>query len=298
MGAAHARLGSLQLIKDGKVHRARIGIKLGILTPALAKDLGLDAGTKGILVEDVVKGSPADKAGLKQGDVIVGFGGEKIPSVPAFRLKVAASPIGKSFDIEYYREGGHKTTTITPAPAENVVFDIEREQGQERGRGGHVEAEHRRVRHEAGEQRADQCGQVPQQVDRHAGDPEAEPGGRHGRRQLGVRGQGQRDGGLRRVRQRRESLPGGLVGPAVHLARLVALRLAEELAPYRFEEMVPLAPITTDVWQVDWKIAMDNYLESYHVPIGHPGLYRMFTPDYEDQISVPGVARGSSPSRE
>jgi phenylpropionate dioxygenase-like ring-hydroxylating dioxygenase large terminal subunit len=71
-------------------------------------------------------------------------------------------------------------------------------------------------------------------------------------------------------------------------------KLAEELAPYRFEEMVPLAPISTDVWNVDWKIAMDNYLESYHVPIGHPGLYRMFTPDYEDQAAVPGVARGLS----
>ena len=47
-------------------------------------------------------------------------------------------------------------------------------------------------------------------------------------------------------------------------------------------------PITTDIWNVDWKIAMDNYLESYHVPIGHPGLYRMFTPDYEDRRSAPG----------
>jgi phenylpropionate dioxygenase-like ring-hydroxylating dioxygenase large terminal subunit len=43
---------------------------------------------------------------------------------------------------------------------------------------------------------------------------------------------------------------------------------------------------------------MDNYLESYHVPVGHPGLYRMFTPDYEDQASVPGVARGTSWLRE
>jgi phenylpropionate dioxygenase-like ring-hydroxylating dioxygenase large terminal subunit len=75
-------------------------------------------------------------------------------------------------------------------------------------------------------------------------------------------------------------------------------KLAEELAPYRFEDMVPLAPITTDTWNVDWKIAMDNYLESYHVPIGHPGLYRMFTPDYEDQAQVPGVARGLSWMRE
>ena len=75
-------------------------------------------------------------------------------------------------------------------------------------------------------------------------------------------------------------------------------KLGEELAAYRCEKMVPLAPISTEVWNVDWKIAMDNYLESYHVPIGHPGLYRMFSPDYEDQARVPGVARGLSWLRE
>ena len=75
-------------------------------------------------------------------------------------------------------------------------------------------------------------------------------------------------------------------------------KLGEELTAYRCEEMVPLAPISSDVWDVDWKIAMDNYLESYHVPIGHPGLYRMFTPDYDDHASVPGVARGVSWMRE
>lgn len=75
-------------------------------------------------------------------------------------------------------------------------------------------------------------------------------------------------------------------------------KLGEELAPYCLEEMVPLAPISSEVWNVDWKIAMDNYLESYHVPIGHPGLYRMFTPDYDDPASVPGVARGLSWLRE
>jgi phenylpropionate dioxygenase-like ring-hydroxylating dioxygenase large terminal subunit len=75
-------------------------------------------------------------------------------------------------------------------------------------------------------------------------------------------------------------------------------KLAEEFLPYRCEEMVPLGPISSEVWNVDWKIAMDNYLESYHVPIGHPGLYRMFTPDYEDQASVPGIARGVSWLRE
>jgi len=74
--------------------------------------------------------------------------------------------------------------------------------------------------------------------------------------------------------------------------------LADEFLPYRMQDMVPLGPIAQETWPVDWKIAMDNYLESYHVPIGHPGLFRMFTPDYDDQASVPGVARGLSWMRE
>jgi phenylpropionate dioxygenase-like ring-hydroxylating dioxygenase large terminal subunit len=68
----------------------------------------------------------------------------------------------------------------------------------------------------------------------------------------------------------------------------------DELAPYRLEEMVPLVPVSNEEWDVDWKVAMDNYLESYHVPIGHPGLNRMFSPDYEDQKAANGIARGTS----
>jgi phenylpropionate dioxygenase-like ring-hydroxylating dioxygenase large terminal subunit len=68
--------------------------------------------------------------------------------------------------------------------------------------------------------------------------------------------------------------------------------LGEELAPYRIEDMEFLGPITLEHWNCDWKIAMDNYLESYHVPVGHPGLFRLVTPDFEDQHAVPGVARG------
>jgi len=115
-----------QLIKDGKVHRARIGIKLDPLTPVLAKQLGLDSGLKGILVGEVVADGPAAKAGLKQGDVIVGYAGDKILSIPSFRLKVASSAPGKASEIEFFRDGKRETASIIPAPAENVVFDLER----------------------------------------------------------------------------------------------------------------------------------------------------------------------------
>jgi len=67
-----------------------------------------------------------------------------------------------------------------------------------------------------------------------------------------------------------------------------------EFAPYRIADMEPLGPVYFEDWDVDWKVAMDNYLESYHVPVGHPGLYRMFTPDYDDQLNLAtGVARGT-----
>ena len=74
--------------------------------------------------------------------------------------------------------------------------------------------------------------------------------------------------------------------------------MMEELAPYRLEELVPTQPMYYEEWDCNWKIAIDNYLESYHVPIGHPGLNRLFTPDYEDQRGVPGIARGFSWMRE
>ena len=72
-------------------------------------------------------------------------------------------------------------------------------------------------------------------------------------------------------------------------------RFLDDFTPHEFDRMLPLGPLYTEHWEVDWKVAMDNYLESYHVPIGHPGLFRMFTPDYDDMITLPtGVARGIS----
>jgi serine protease Do len=115
------------LIKDGKMHYARIGIQLAPLTPALCRQLGIDEGTKGVVVADVVGGSPADKAGLKQGDVIVAFAGEKVVNGSSFRLKVATSEVSKPHELGYIRDGRQRTTSIVPAPAESVVFDIERE---------------------------------------------------------------------------------------------------------------------------------------------------------------------------
>jgi serine protease Do len=118
------------LIQNGKVRRSRVGIALEPLAPAMAKQLGLDAKVKGVLIGDVVKGSPAEKAGLKSGDVITGFNGAPVTSLPTFRLTVASSESGREFGLTYWRDGKEHKTTIVPAPADQVVF------AQERGREG------------------------------------------------------------------------------------------------------------------------------------------------------------------
>jgi len=115
------------LIKDGKVRYARIGIQLEVLTPAMARQLGLDENVKGVLVNSVNPGSPAEKAGLKEGDVIVGFAGEKVVNGSSFRLKVATSEVAKPQEIVFLRDGKQRTAQIVPAPSDKVVFDIERE---------------------------------------------------------------------------------------------------------------------------------------------------------------------------
>src|SRR5690606_12529882 len=66
---------------------------------------------------------------------------------------------------------------------------------------------------------------------------------------------------------------------------------ADELAPYRFEEMKPLMPHWHVPMRADWKNVMDNFLEGYHVPVGHPGLYRMFGTRYDVETKGQGVSR-------
>jgi serine protease Do len=116
-----------KLIKDGKVSRARVGIALEPLTPTKARKIGLDPKTKGVIAGDVVKDSPAAKAGLKGGDVITSFDGNPVYSISGFRNIVSTSDTGKSYELKYLRDGKEHSATITPAPEAQVVFDLERQ---------------------------------------------------------------------------------------------------------------------------------------------------------------------------
>jgi len=116
-----------KLIKDGKVNWARLGAALQPLTPTLAKQLGYEPKTKGLLLNRVVEGSPADKAGLKTGDILTKFEGEPVFNVRGFRNLIATRDLGKTYGLTYLREGDEKTASVELARAEEIDARLERE---------------------------------------------------------------------------------------------------------------------------------------------------------------------------
>ncbi len=92
------------LIANGKVARGWLGVSTQDLTPELAKSFGLPS-PRGALVADVVKGSPAEKAGIRRGDVIIDYRGKPIPDGSSLRNQVATSPIKGRVDITIIRNG-------------------------------------------------------------------------------------------------------------------------------------------------------------------------------------------------
>jgi serine protease Do len=93
-----------QLQKHGRVTRGLLGVTIQDITPELAKSLGLDK-TKGALVSQVLPGESADKAGMKQGDVIVNFDGRNIENSHELPLIVAGTKIGKETTVTVIRDG-------------------------------------------------------------------------------------------------------------------------------------------------------------------------------------------------
>jgi len=101
-----------QLVKNGKVTRGYLGVNLQPLTSAMAKTLGVQA-TDGALVGDVANDhSPAAKAGLHSGDVIVEFDGKAVKSPRQLTEVVADTPVGKAVQVKYVRDGRTEATSI------------------------------------------------------------------------------------------------------------------------------------------------------------------------------------------
>ena len=62
------------------------------------------------------------------------------------------------------------------------------------------------------------------------------------------------------------------------------------IEPYRLEEMVPLQAAFLEEWDCNWKVGVDNNLENYHVPVGHPGYQRLLDSDLTGFMNAHGVA--------
>jgi serine protease Do len=93
-----------QLRESGKVTRGYLGVRFQPLTADLAKSFGLDS-DKGALIASVEKDTPAEKAGLKAGDVILEYDNKQISEGNELPRYVAATPIDKKVKLVIYRDG-------------------------------------------------------------------------------------------------------------------------------------------------------------------------------------------------
>lgn len=98
-----ARSVMTQLINEGKVTRGWLGVTIQNLTPELSKEFGLKRAT-GALVTDIFDNSPAEKSGLKRGDVVIEVNSKKINNVENLRNIVSQSKIGKKIKITALRD--------------------------------------------------------------------------------------------------------------------------------------------------------------------------------------------------
>jgi serine protease Do len=111
-----------QLKENGSVERGWLGVEIQQVTPDLAQGLGLDE-PKGALVSNVDPESPAGQAGLKSGDVILGFDGNAVKELRDLPRLVAAAKPGDKAEVMVLRDGQEQTlnATIGQMQAEETV---------------------------------------------------------------------------------------------------------------------------------------------------------------------------------
>ncbi len=109
-----ARSVMTQLIRKGKVTRGWLGVTIQNLTTELAGEFGLEK-SAGALVTDIFRGSPAEEAHLKRGDIILEVDGREIRNVGALRNIVAQSKVGSRIKLKVLRDGKSLLLNVTIA---------------------------------------------------------------------------------------------------------------------------------------------------------------------------------------
>jgi len=100
-----------QIRSTGQVRRGAIGVNAQTITPLMARGLGLTV-EEGVILSDVYPGGPAEKAGLKAGDVILTLDGKPMENGRQFDVNVYRKVIGKTAKIEYIRDGNKKSLQV------------------------------------------------------------------------------------------------------------------------------------------------------------------------------------------
>jgi len=109
-----------ELIAHGKVRRGWLGVSVQNLTPELAEAFHVKR-NKGAVIADVVNEGPADKAGIKRGDIVISYNGRAVADASSLRNMVALTPVGKKVDMEILRRGKKKTISVKVGSLEEAL---------------------------------------------------------------------------------------------------------------------------------------------------------------------------------
>ncbi len=104
---------SIELMDDGVVRRAQLGVMIQPMTPDLAGQFGMPA-PEGVAVTDVMDGMAGAKAGLKTGDVILQYDGHKVSTPRELQEVVERSKIGAKHEVKIWRAGKEETLQVVP----------------------------------------------------------------------------------------------------------------------------------------------------------------------------------------
>jgi serine protease Do len=118
-----------EILKNGKVTRAYLGIVPQDVTPAIAKAFGVKEFT-GALVGDVTADSPAQKAGLKNGDIILELNGKPVSDANELRMSVSMMAPGTAVNLKVLREGADRNLTATLGELPNEQATAEKGSGE------------------------------------------------------------------------------------------------------------------------------------------------------------------------
>jgi len=100
-----------QIVSHGQVERGYLGVTIQEVTPAIAKAIGLNA-PEGALVSDVSPNSPAQRAGLQSGDVIVSMNGTNVVESNQLRMNVSMMNPGQTVHLKVFRDGQTRDVTV------------------------------------------------------------------------------------------------------------------------------------------------------------------------------------------